>query len=193
MRASTASAVLLVLGVAGCSENVPPTTPTVLTAAADILTPASPPGSAVTFGGLTEHEAAVDSYSEAGLTVKTSGASWIASTTYGNPRPFIAFWAQGGETAVGQADVTAAGGTFLFRSVDLYASTTPIPYKIDGLRDGVHVFSLTGTVPNTLGTFRTVENPRGDVAVDTLRIALTNAAAPCCRNPVGLDNLRFAH
>jgi hypothetical protein len=187
MRASTVPAVLLVLVLAGCSGNVPTAPPATPVPA---QSPAVDPG-AITFGALTEHAAAVDSYSEAGFTVKTSGAGWIASTTYGNPRPFIAFIAQGGDTLVGQVDVNAAGATFLFQSVDLYASTTPIPYKIDGLRNGVEVFSLTGTVPNTFGMFKTVENSRGEVAVDTLRIALTNAAAPCCRNPMGLDNLRF--
>lgn len=77
-----------------------------------------------------------------------------------------------------------------FKSVDVYSSTTPIPYVIKGLRHAAEVFTLNGTVANTFGQFRTVTNLNA-VAVDTLTIALTNSAASCCRNSMGLDNIVF--
>ena len=75
-------------------------------------------------------------------------------------------------------------------SVDLSSSTTTIPYVIKGIRNSAVVFTLNGTLPNTFGQFRTVTNPNA-VTVDTVTIALTNAAASCCRNPMGLDNIVF--
>ena len=53
------------------------------------------------------------------------------------------------------------------------------------------VLSLSGTVPNTFGQFRTVSGGE-PVTIDTLRITLTNRAAPCCANPMGIDNLLLA-
>jgi hypothetical protein len=180
-----AACLIALVTCAGCGAAAP-TSP-----ASQSLTPVSAPGSAVAFGGLSEHGAAFTSYTEAGYTLKASGASWTVSTTYGNPRPFVQFLAQGGETVPGQIDVTAGGATFPFRSVDLYASIIPIPYRIQGFRNGAEVFVVAGTVPNTFGNFRTVENPSASTLIDTLRITLTNTGPPCCRNPMGLDNLRF--
>jgi hypothetical protein len=105
-----------------------------------------------------------------------------------NPGPFVQFWAAGGTTVGGEIRVTASS-PFYFKSVDLYSSTTPIPYTIKGLRRSNTVFILTDALPNTFGNFRTVANPHSGDIIDALSIALTNAAAPCCRNPMGLDNI----
>jgi hypothetical protein len=37
--------------------------------------------------------------------------------------------------------------------------------------------------------FATVMNPESTAVIDTLLITLTNAAAACCNNPMGLDNI----
>ena len=42
----------------------------------------------------------------------------------------------------------------------------------------------------TFGKFATISSPNAAVPIDTLRIRLTNPSAPCCANPVGLDNIR---
>ena len=73
-------------------------------------------------------------------------------------------------------------------SVELYASTTRIPYTIVGTRNGARVFTLSDELPNTFGSFRTVANPNAG-QVDTVSITLTNTAASCCRNPMGLDTI----
>ena len=115
---------------------------------------------------------------------------WSVRTDYGNPAPFIQFWASGGTTVFGEIRVTAAGSSpFYFKSVDLYSSTTAIPYTIKGLRNSSTVFTVTDALPHTVGDFRTVANPDSGVIIDTLSIVLTNAAASCCRNPMGLDNI----
>jgi hypothetical protein len=51
------------------------------------------------------------------------------------------------------------------------------------------VFVLADTLPNTFGNFRNVVNPNATDRIDALSIVLTNTAAPCCRNPMGLDNI----
>jgi hypothetical protein len=66
---------------------------------------------------------------------------------------------------------------------------TPIPYEITGRRNSVVVFSMTGTLPNTYGNFKTVEHPTGRDTVDTLLIRLSNAAPAGGSNPMGLDNI----
>jgi len=81
---------------------------------------------------------------------------------------------------------------FSFRSVDLYSSTTPIPYTMTGLRNSSTVFTLADTLPNTFGNFKTVVNPNAAALINALSIVLTNAAAPCCRNPMGLDTIVLA-
>jgi hypothetical protein len=138
---------------------------------------------------LTVNNGAVSNYTESGFTIATNGSPWTVSTGFGNPAPFIEFYADAGTTATGTVTVTSSGGAFSFSSVDLYSSTTPIPYVITGVRAGATVFTLTDTVPNTFGAFKTVANPNSTASIDTLRITLTNAAAACCRNPVGLDTI----
>jgi hypothetical protein len=120
----------------------------------------------------------------------TTAASWQASTTYGHPAPFVQFLSPGGTTTTGEIRVTAAGASFAFVSVDVYSSTTKIPYEINGLAGGTPVFTISAVQNNTFGNFATIGNPSAAIAIDTLRIRLTNPAAPCCSNPVGLDNIR---
>ena len=75
-----------------------------------------------------------------------------------------------------------------FEAAILLASTTRIPYTIVGTRNGTQVFTLTGELPNTYGSFRPVVNPNAG-SVDTVSITLTNTAAACCPNPMGLDTI----
>jgi hypothetical protein len=89
----------------------------------------------------------------------------------------------------GEVIVENGGALFTFESIDLYSSITPIPYQIVGVRGGVTVFTLTGTVPNTFGAFATVRNSATSVTIDTLHVRLTNPGNVCCSNPVGFDNL----
>jgi hypothetical protein len=82
------------------------------------------------------------------------------------------------------------GGTsFSLGAVDLYSSTTSIPYALTGFRNSSMVFTVSGTVPNTFGAFKTLPNPNSAALIDAASIVLTNNAAPCCSNPMGLDNI----
>lgn len=151
--------------------------------------PILPPSAVtITFSGLTVNEAPVTAYSESGFTVSTRSGSWIVKTTYGNPAPFIQFGAEAGNTVTGEVRITA-NEAFSFKAVDLYSSTTTIPYTLTGLRNSTPVFAVADTLPNTFGNFKTVLNPNATDIVDTLSIILTNPAATCCRNPMGLDNI----
>jgi hypothetical protein len=115
---------------------------------------------------------------------------WFARTDYGNPAPFVQFWADPGATASGEIRVAAASSSpFYFKSVDLYSSTTPIPYIVTGSRNGSVVFTIADAFPNTFGDFRTLSSPNSADAIDLLSIRLTNAAAACCANPMGLDTI----
>lgn len=145
--------------------------------------------STVTFSGLTGNSAPISTYAESGFTISTVSGEWSARTDYGNPKPFVQFWAPGGSTVIGAIRITKGTAPFYFKSVDLYASTTPIPYLFTGLHGGNQVFAVSDTLPNTFGDFRTVTNPHSADPIDTLVITLTNAAAPCCRNPMGLDTI----
>jgi hypothetical protein len=144
----------------------------------------------MTFNGLAAGGTPVAIYSESGFSVSADAGSWVVLTTYGNPAPFIEFISSAGRTVTGQIQVSAdRHGSFSFKSVDLYSSTTPIPYTITGVRDSVIVFTVAATLPNTFGNFRTVANPHGTDVIDTLTISLSNSSAPCCSNPMGLDNI----
>jgi hypothetical protein len=142
----------------------------------------------ITFDGLGANGGSVTTYTEAGLNLSAMSGDWTARTDYGHPAPFIQFSAPNGGTATGEIQVRASGSVY-FKSIDLYSSTTPIPYTITGLKNGSAVFTMTDTLPNTFGDFRTVFNPHSAEAIDTLAIVLTNAAAACCRNPMGLDTI----
>jgi hypothetical protein len=73
--------------------------------------------------------------------------------------------------------------------VDLYSSTAPISYTFVGVRNSATVFTVNGAVPNPMGAFVTVINGFATSAIDMLLITLSNTSAPCCANPVGLDNI----
>jgi len=146
-------------------------------------------GTTIAFTGLMANESPAGTYAESGFTVTADSSDWIAWTFYGAPAPSIVFFAQGKTALTRGVSVTAGAGTFKFVAVDLYSSMTPIPYRITGLRDSVVVFSMTGTLPNTFGNFRTVEHPNGRDTIDTLVIRLSNPAPAGGSNPMGLDNI----
>jgi hypothetical protein len=148
-------------------------------------TPSANVAGVIGFGGLTTDKAAVSTYSESGFTVTLPSGSWQSRATYGNPLPFIQFFAQPNVPTNGEARVAFGAPTY-FKSVDLYSSTTPIPYVITGVRSGATVFALSGTVGNTYGNFRTISNPN-QTLVDALTIVLTNVST--VQNPMGLDNI----
>ena len=58
-------------------------------------------------------------------------------------------------------------------------------------RNSAAVFTLSNTIPNTFGQFRTVTNPNPTAVIDTLSISLTNTMpASCCSpNQMGLDTI----
>ena len=144
------------------------------------------------FDGLAgvANQTPITTYSEVDFTVEANFGPWVALTTYGNPIPFIQFVRPAGTTSTfGQVTVRRAGSPFMFESVDLYSSVTPIPYEIIGVRNDTVVFTLAGTVPNTFGGFATVTNSTPTATVDALLIRLTNPGTACCSNPVGLDNI----
>jgi hypothetical protein len=146
-------------------------------------------GTTIAFTGLLANESPAGRYTESGFTVTPDSWDWIAWTIYGAPAPCIVFYARGGTALTRGVRVTAGASTFKFVAVDLYSSTTPIPYKITGLRRSVLVFSMTGTLPNTFGNFRTVEHPNGRDTIDVLVISLSNPAPSGGGNPMGVDNI----
>jgi len=48
---------------------------------------------------------------------------------------------------------------------------------------------MAPTLPNTFGNFATVVNPQAADVIDTLVRRLSNPAAICCANPMGVDNI----
>lgn len=144
------------------------------------------------FDDLGPHGAPVGSVTACGFTLTATTTNWTVSTSYGRPAPFIQFVAPGGTTVLGELLITAADAAFRFVSVDLYSSTTPIPYVITGIAGSATVFTIQNTQPNTFGNFATVVNPDASRQVDALVIRLSNAAAACCSNPMGLDNIVLA-
>jgi hypothetical protein len=139
------------------------------------------------------HGAIFTTLTRCGLTVTGTTSNWMASTAYGRPAPFIQFVSPAGTTAVAELLVTSAGAKFMFQSVDLYSSTTPIPYAITGVVNSMTVLNIRGTQGNTFGNFATVANPQPTTLLDALLIHLTNPSAPCCSNPMGLDNIVLAY
>jgi len=127
----------------------------------------------------------VHSYTESGVTVTATSGEWSVITDYGHPAPFIEFYVPSPATpGMGTIQVTAAGATFSFKSIDLYASLVPIPYQVTGLRNSTTVFTIANTLPNTFGKFATVVNPQAAAVIDTLVISLTDAVSA-----MGLDNI----
>lgn len=188
---------VLVLAVAAACSGPSATAPAPVVSVAQATgSPASPPPPAagpfepgtISFGGITSADA-LGSYSERGLVMSLTGAEWTGSLTYGNGAPFVLFRSAAGVSTTGTVELNGGGQLFSFVSVDLYSSTTKIPYTITGLRGGSTAFTLSDIVPNTFGRFKTVDASDPGIQIDTLRIALTNNAAPCCPNPMGLDNI----
>jgi len=124
-----------------------------------------------------------DVYSACGFTVRAMTPNWVAFIL-GRPAPSIG---NPGNMTTESVQVSAAGRTFTFQSVELYSSVTPIPYAISGIRNNATVFVMQATVPNTFGNFATVQNPQPTVLIDSLVIELTN---PLSGNPMGMDNIR---
>ena len=89
----------------------------------------------------------------------------------------------------GELRVTAGGAPFWLNSIDVYSSTTKIPYVIEGFLNSELMFSVVDVVGNTFGAFARRSNPKADVPVKEIRIRLSNPSAPCCGNPMGVDNI----
>ncbi len=188
--------VLLAIAAAACGgASQTPIIPTAATStgtSAGSPAPAALPGPCVIgFEGLLVNDAVFDHHTACGVTITVSGAPWQASTTYGSPAPFIQFLATRGTTLTGDVVLQSTDGTFTFAAVDIYSSTTKIPYEMTGSAHGAVAFTLAAVQGNTFGNFATIVNPHAAIAIDTLRVSLTNPAAPCCTNPVGLDNIRI--
>ena len=173
------------LGLWACGGS--PSIPTCQSASASAG--ASCPAIGFDFDDACAEGAPVTTYTRCGFTVTAATPNWTAWTHYGRPAPFIAFLSAAGATTTGEIRVTAAAGKFTFQSVDVYSSTTPIPYVIVGVANSATVFSLQSTQGNTFGNFATISNPNAGAQIDTLVIRLSNPAAPCCENPTGLDNI----
>ena len=147
----------------------------------------------VTFAGLSADGAPFTTYTESGVAVTATEGSWLQNTSFGNPPPFIWFTLPAGAPALtASVRVTAGGQPFMFVSVDVYSSITPIPYTFTGLKGGATVFTVTATEPNTFGNFATVASGHAGDAIDALDISLTNPQTDCCDNPMGLDNIVIA-
>lgn len=132
----------------------------------------------------------LSTYAESGFTTSAVSGPWVVSDSYGKPAPFILFTKEAGlNPLTATIQITNDDSKFTFSSVDLYSSITPIPYVITGLLNSTAVFSFEGTVPNTFGNFQTVVNSNSNYLIDSLTISLTNPAAACCSNPMGLDNI----
>lgn len=190
MRPITILLLPLLAWFAGCGGPPPGVASPSSVPGGNAAQPAAGPGACtIGFDGLTGDGAAFDAHTACGVEIAASAADWRVSTTYGKPAPFVRFMSPAGITTTGEVTVTAAG-TFTFAGVDIYSSTTKIPYEIRGLANGNVVFTIANVQGNTFGGFATIGNPWQASAIDTLRIRLGNPAASCCPNPVGLDNIR---
>src|SRR5829696_4969391 len=177
-------AALLTAAIAGCESSRPvPSSPSPVTEGTSAQPPAAAGPCVVGFDDLRGHGAAFTTHSSCGLAISASAASWQASTTYGRPAPFVQFMSPGGVTTTGEITFASVDGPFTFVSVDIYSSTTKIPYEITGTLNGAPALSLQNVQNNTFGNFATIINAAGLVPIDKLRIRLTNPAAPCCTNP----------
>src|SRR5262249_31024794 len=157
-------------------------------------TPASTPPRAetpCTLGFDGAGAASFTTYTRCGFTVTATTPNWGVWTGFGHPAPIIGFVSAEAETTTAEIRVTAAAGTFTFSSVDVFSSTTRIPYYIKGSLSSARVFSFWSSegLGNTFGDFATIVNPHPDDLIDTLVIQLWNPAAPCCPNPIALDNI----
>ena len=185
---------LLLTAAAGCGGLQPSTaSPSPIIASNSSQPPAAPGACVIGFDDQKINRESFASYTACGLSVAATAAPWQVSTTYGHPAPFIQFLSAAGSTTIGEVAVTATGGTFAFTSLDIYSSTTKIPYEITGSANRVALFTIAKVQGNTYGEFATIVNPQQSAAIDTLTIRLTNAAASCCSNPMGVDEIRVIH
>jgi hypothetical protein len=143
----------------------------------------------VGFSSLRDNRAPFTTHVESGFTVSVVAAEWISLTTYGNPQPFVEFSGPAGATTTGELRITAGGTPFWLNSVDFYSSTTKIPYVIEGFLNSDPAFTVIDVIGNTFGAFARQTNPTADVAVQEIRLRLSNPSAPCCGNPMGVDNI----
>jgi hypothetical protein len=141
------------------------------------------------FSSLRDNRAPFRTHVESGFTVSVIAANWISLTSYGNPQPFVEFNAPAGTTTTGELRITASGEPFWLNSIDFYSSTTKIPYVIEGFLNNELAFSVVDVIGNTLGAFARRANPRADTPVQEIRVRLSNPSAPCCENPMGIDNI----
>lgn len=141
------------------------------------------------FSSLQDNRAPFSTHSEAGFTVSVVSGEWISLTSYGNPQPFIEFLGPAGVTATGEVRITAGGAPFWLRSADFYSSTTKIPFVLEGSLNSESMFTVVDVIGNTFGTFARRPNPKADVPIQELHIRLSNPSAPCCANPMGVDNI----
>ncbi len=184
------------------SQRVSRTTDLVITARTSDATRTAPvrlridpstlqPTSNVTLSlsGLGANQTPVSRYSEAGFTLTASGADWY-SASYGRPGPALHFQVGAGVRRTGEVRITTDNGApFWLTAADFYSSTTPIPYEFEGFLSGQSVYRVTGQLGNTFGNFATAQNTQSAVPIDLLIVRLTNPAATCCSNPVGIDNI----
>jgi len=187
---------LVVFPATGCggpeSTSGPSTTSTPVAAAIPRIAPSTlKPSTTYTIGfsSLRENRAPFTFHAESGFDVSVVSADWIALTTYGNPQPFVEFYAPAGVTTTGELRITAGGAPFWFNSIDLYSSTTKIPYVIEGFLNSDEIYASADVIGNTFGAFARRSNPKADMAVQEIRIRLSNPSAPCCSNPMGVDNI----
>lgn len=141
------------------------------------------------FSSLRENRAPFNLHLESGFTVSVVSADWISMTGYGNPQPFVEFFGPLGVTTTGELRITANGEPFWLNSIDFYSSTTKIPYVIEGFLNAAPMFTVVDVIGNTFGAFARRPNPSADVPVQEIRIRLSNPSAPCCSNPMGVDNI----
>jgi hypothetical protein len=183
----------MVAACGGASATAPSTTPQPSTPSVAKIDPSILKPSmtyTIGFSSLRDNRAPFSSHTESGFTVSVVSADWIAVTTYGNPQPFIEFNGPAGVTRTGELRIIADGATpFWLKSVDFYSSTTKIPYVIEGFLNADPVFSVVDVIGNTFGAFARRPNPNADMPVQEIRIRLSNPSAPCCANPMGVDNI----
>ena len=141
------------------------------------------------FSSLRENRAPFTTHLESGFRISAVSADWMALTTYGNPLPFIEFYGPAGLTTTGELRVTADGAPFWLNSIDFYSSTTKIPYVVEGSLNSKQIFAVSDVIGNTFGAFARRSNPKADVPVQEIRVRLSNPSAPCCGNPMGVDNI----
>jgi hypothetical protein len=141
------------------------------------------------FSFLRDNRAPFTAYVESGFMVSVVAADWISLTSYGNPQPFVEFNGPAGTTTTGELRITAGGAPFWLNSVDFYSSTTKIPYVIEGSLNSEPAFTVIDIIGNTFGAFARRTNPKSDMPVQEIRIRLSNPSAPCCSNPMGVDNI----